>query len=102
MTVVDLDATIVFASSFYYYSFSTYKSVIFFFPNLSTFDYTYSVLVIDPLPFYSSSFDSQDYIAALDTAVSLLPEAFLRLLLVRLDGAGYSYELLEHIAAGIF
>ena len=43
---------------------------------------------------------AQDNIAALDTAVSRLPGAFRRRLLVRLDGAGFSRELLEHIAAG--
>jgi hypothetical protein len=56
--------------------------------------------VIDPRPGNATSNCAEDNIAALDLAVSRLPAAFQRRILVRLDGAGYSCELLEHIAAG--
>ena len=56
--------------------------------------------MIDPRPGNAASNDAQDNIAALDTAVARLPGAFRCRLLVRLDGAGFSHELLEHIAAG--
>ena len=42
----------------------------------------------------------RDNIALLDLAVSRLPGRYRRRLLVRLDGAGFSHQLLEHIAAG--
>ncbi len=79
---------------------ATYKGGIGFCPNLAICDNTDDVLVIDPRPGNAAANDAQDNIAALDTAVSRLPGAFRRRLLVRLDGAGFSHELLEHIAAG--
>ena len=100
VTVVDLDATIVFAASAKDNAVATYKGGTGFCPNLATCDNTDDVLVIDPRPGNAASNDAQDNIATLDTAVSRLPAAFRHRLLVRLDGAGFSHELLEHIAAG--
>ena len=100
VTVVDLDATIVFASSGKDKAVATYKGGIGFCPNLATCDNTDETLVIDPRPGNATSNCAEDNIAALDTAVSRLPAAFRRRILVRLDGAGFSHELLEHIAAG--
>jgi Transposase DDE domain group 1 len=100
VTVVDLDATIVFAASGKDKAVATYKGGIGFCPNLATCDNTDDVLVIDPRPGNAAANDAADNIAALDAAVSRLPGAFRRRLLVRLDGAGFSRELLEHIAAG--
>ena len=100
VTVAGLDATIVFAASGKDNAVATYKGGIGFCPNLATCDNTGDVLVIDPRPGNATSNDAEDNIAALDTAVSRLPGAFRRRLLVRLDGAGFSHELLEHIAAG--
>jgi hypothetical protein len=100
VTVVDLDATIVFSASAKDNAVATYKGGIGFCPNLVTCDNTDDVLLIDPRPGNAASNDAQDNIAALDTAVSRLPGPFRRRLLVRLDGAGFSHDLLEHIAAG--
>ena len=100
VTVVDLDATIVFAASGKDKAVATYKGGIGFCPNLATCDNTDETLVIDPRPGNATSNCAEDNIAALDLAVSRLPAAFRRRILVRLDGAGYSRELLEHIAAG--
>jgi hypothetical protein len=100
VTVMDLDATIVFAASGKDKAVATYKGGIGFCPNLATCDNTDDALVIDPRPGNATSNCAQDNIAVLDTAVSRLPAAFRRRLLVRLDGAGFSHELLEHIAAG--
>ncbi len=100
VTVVDLDATIVFSASEKDNAVATYKGGIGFCPNLATCDNTDDILVIDPRPGNAASNDAQGNIAALDTAVSRLPGPFRRRLLVRLDGAGFSHELLEHIAAG--
>lgn len=87
MTVVDLDATIVFASSGKDKAVATYKGGIGFCPNLATCDNTDETLVIDPRPGNATSNCAEDNIAALDTAVSRLPAAFRRRILVRLDGA---------------
>ena len=100
VTVVDLDATIVFAASGKDKAVATYKGGIGFCPNLAVRATTDDILVIDPRPGNAPSNCAEDNIAALDTAVSRLPGALQRRLLVRLDGAGFSHELLEHIAAG--
>ena len=58
------------------------------------------MLVIDPRPGGATSNCAGDNIALLDLAVSRLPGRYRRRVLVRLDGAGFSHALLEHIAAG--
>ncbi len=58
------------------------------------------MLAIDPRPGGATSNCATDNIALLDLAVSRLPDRYRRRLLVRLDGAGFSHQLLEHIAAG--
>jgi hypothetical protein len=98
--LVDLDASIVFAASDKENAAPTYKGGIGFCPNLATCDNTDDVLVIDPRPGNATSNDAADNIAVLDRAVARIPGRYRRRMLVRLDGAGYSHELLEHIAAG--
>jgi Transposase DDE domain group 1 len=100
VTVVDLDATIVFAAGGKDHAVATCKGGIGLCPNLATCDNTDDVLVTGPRPGNAAANDAQDNIAALETAVSRLPGAFRRRLLVRLDGAGFSHELPGHIAAG--
>ncbi|TFV57749.1 IS1380 family transposase [Geodermatophilus sp. DF01-2] len=100
ITVVDLDASIVFAASEKENAAVTYKGGIGFCPNLACCDNTDDVLAIDPRPGNATANCAQDNIALLDLAVSRLPGRFRHRLLVRLDGAGFSHELIEHIAAG--
>jgi hypothetical protein len=100
VTVVDLDVTIVFAASEKENAQATYKGGVGFAPNLATCDNTDDVLVVDPRPGGATSNCAADNIAALDLAVSRLPGPFRHRLLVRLDGAGFSHDLLEHIASG--
>ncbi|MGH3834011.1 MAG: IS1380 family transposase [Pseudonocardiaceae bacterium] len=100
VTVVDLDASIVHARSEKENATPTYKGGIGFCPNLATCDNTDDALVIDPRPGNATSNCAADNIALLDQAVSRLPGQFRHRLLVRLDGAGFSHELLEHIATG--
>ena len=100
VTVVDLDASIVFAASDKENAQPTYKGGIGFCPNLATCDNTDDMLAIDPRPGGATSNCAADNIALLDLAVSRLPGRYRRRMLVRLDGAGFSHELLEHIAAG--
>jgi hypothetical protein len=100
ITVVDLDASIVFAASDKENAVPTYKGGIGFCPNLASCDNTDDVLVIDPRPGNATSNDAADNIALLDRAVARIPGRYRRRMLVRLDGAGFSRELLEHIAAG--
>ncbi len=100
VTVVDLDASIVFAASEKENAQPTYKGGIGFCPNLATCDNTDDMLAIDPRPGGATSNCAADNIALLDTAVSRLPGRYRRRVLVRLDGAGFSHDLLAHIAAG--
>ncbi len=100
ITVVDLDASIVFASSEKENARATYKGGIGFCPNLATCDNTDDVLAIDPRPGNATSNCATDNIALLDLATSRLPGRYRRRMLVRLDGARFSHDLLEHIAAG--
>lgn len=100
ITVLDLDASIVFAASDKEKAAPTYKGGTGFCPNLATCDNTDDVLAIDPRPGNATSNCAADNIALLDLAVSRLPGRYRHRLLVRLDGAGFSHELLEHIASG--
>jgi hypothetical protein len=100
ITVIDLDASIVLAGSDKENAKATYKGGTGFCPNLATCDNTDDMLAIDPRPGNSTSNCAHDNIALLDLAVSRLPGSFRHNVLVRLDGAGFSHELLEHIAAG--
>jgi Transposase DDE domain group 1 len=100
ITVVDLDASIVFAASEKENAQPTYKGGIGFCPNLATCDNTGDMLAIDPRPGGATSNCAADNIALLDLAVCRLPGPYRRRVLIRLDGAGFSHDLLEHIAAG--
>jgi DDE family transposase len=100
ITVMDLDASIVFAASEKENAVPTYKGGIGFCPNLASCDNTDDVLAIDPRPGNATSNDAADNTALLDQAVARIPGRYRRRMLVRLDGAGFSHELLEHIAAG--
>ena len=100
ITVVDLDASIVFAASEKENAQPTYKGGTGFCPNLATCDNTGDMLAIDPRPGGATSNCAADNIALLDLAVSRLPGPYRRRMLIRLDGAGFSHALLEHIASG--
>jgi hypothetical protein len=100
VTVIDLDASIVLAGSEKENAKATYKGGTGFCPNLAACDNTGDMLAIGPRPGNSASNCAADNIALLDLAVSRLPGTFRHNVLVRLDGAGFSHELLEHIAAG--
>ena len=99
ITVVDLDASIVFAASEKENAQPTYKGGIGFCPNLATCDNTGDMLAIDPRPGGATPNCAADNIALLDLAVCRLPGPYRRRVLIRLDGAGFSHDLLEHIAA---
>ena len=73
ITVVDLDASIVFAASDKENAAPTYKGGIGFCPNLASCDNTDDLLAIDPRPGNATSNDAADNIALLDRAVARLP-----------------------------
>ena len=95
MTVIDLDATIVFAASGERQRGGHVQGRHRLLPEPGDLDNTHETLVIDPRPGNATSNCATDNIAALDTAVSRLPAAFRRRILVRPDGAGFSRELLS-------
>lgn len=100
ITVVDLDASLVFSASDKENAKATYKGGIGFCPNLATCDNTDDVLAIDPRPGNATSNCAADNIALLEEAISPLPGSYRHNVLVRLDGARFSHDLLEHIASG--
>jgi hypothetical protein len=67
---------------------------------LATCDNTDDMPAIDPRPGGATSNCAKDNIALLERAGSQLPGHYRRRVLVRLDGAGFSHDPLEHIAAG--
>jgi hypothetical protein len=79
---------------------ATDKGGVGFCPNLATCDNTDDMLAIDPRPGNATSHCAADNIALLDVAVSRIPGCYRHNVLVRLDGAGFSHDLLEHIASG--
>ena len=100
-TVIDLDASVVLsASDTKENAKPTYKGGVGFVPNLATCDNVDDILVIDPRPGNATSNDAADNIAALTAAIAAIPGSYRRNVLVRLDGAGFSHKLLEHIATG--
>lgn len=81
----------------------TYKGGVGFVPNLAVYDNVDDVLAIDPRLGNATSNDADDDIAALTAAIAAIaaiPGTCRRTVLVRLDGAGFSHKLLEHIASG--
>jgi hypothetical protein len=76
VTVVDLDASIVFAASDKENAQPTYQGGIGCCPNLATCDNTDDILAIDPRPGGATSNCAKDNIALLDLAVSRLPSRF--------------------------
>src|SRR3954447_4879027 len=68
--------------------------------NMASCDNVDDVLVIDPRPGNATSNDAADNIAALTAAIAAIPGSYRRKVLVRLDGAGFSHKLLEHITTG--
>jgi hypothetical protein len=100
-TVIDLDASVVtVASDQKENAKPTYKGGVGFVPNLAVCDNVDDVLLIDPRPGNATSNDAADNIAALNAAIAAIPGTYRRKVLVRLDGAGFSHKLLEHIASG--
>jgi hypothetical protein len=78
VTVVDLDASIVFAASDKENAQPTYKGGVGFCPNLATCDNADDVLAIDPRPGGATSNCAKDNITLLNLAVSRLPGRYRR------------------------
>lgn len=98
-TVIDLDASVVkVASDRKENAKPTHKGGVGYVPNLAVCDNVDDVLVIDPRPGNATSNDAADNISLLTAAVAAIPGTYRRKVLVRLDGAGFSHKLLEHIA----
>src|SRR4051794_12309627 len=101
ITVIDLDASVVqVASDQKENAKPTYKGGVGFVPNLATCDNVDDLLMIDPRPGNATSNDAADNIAVLTAAIAAIPGSYRRRGLGRLDGAGFSHKLLEHIATG--
>lgn len=99
--IVDLDATLVTAHSEKQNAGPTYKKGFGFSPMCAFLDHgehgTGEVLTLDLRPGHASPFNSADHIAALDAALTQLPEGERGQVLVRTDAGGGSKAFLHHI-----
>ena len=93
MTVVDLDASVVFTASDKENAAATYKGGTGFCPNLAICDNVGDVLGIDPRPGNATSNCAADNIKLLEAAVTALPGRYRHRMLVRVDGAGATHGL---------
>jgi Transposase DDE domain group 1 len=97
VTVPGIDATVVFAGSDKHNAAPTYKGGTGFHPNLVTCDNVDDVLVIDPRPGNAGSNTAADNIAALERAVQRIPGRYRHNVLIRIDGAGATHDLMRYV-----
>jgi hypothetical protein len=97
VTVVDLDASVVFAASDKENSAPTCKGGTGFCPNLATCDNVGDLLAIDPRPGNATSNCAADNIKLLEAAAAALPGRYRHRMLVRVDGAGATHDLVAYI-----
>jgi Transposase DDE domain group 1 len=97
VTVVDLDASVVFAASDKQNAAPAYKGGTGFCPNLATCDNVGDLLGIDPRPGNATANCAVGNIRLLDLAVAALPGRYRHRMLVRVDGAGATHDLVAYI-----
>jgi hypothetical protein len=96
-TVIDMDATLVTAHSKKEKAAPTYKSGFGFHPLGSWCANTGESLEMELRPGNAGSNTAADHISVLSAAIAQVPPSRRRKILVRLDGAGASHELIEHM-----
>jgi Transposase DDE domain group 1 len=99
VVVLDADATLVTAHSEKDQARATFKSGYGFHPLGVWCDNTHEMLAITLRPGNAGSNHAGDHIEVLTRAVAQLPAKYRRHLLIRLDGAGATHELLDWLTA---
>jgi hypothetical protein len=95
--VIDLDATIITASSKKQGAAGTYKGSYGFHPLAAWCANTFEALAMMLRPGNAGSNTVADHIAVIAEALAQLPRAHRGKILIRLDGAGASHGLIEHL-----
>ncbi len=97
--VIDIDATLVTAHSEKEGAAGNFKGGWGFHPILAFLDNTNEALAAILRPGNAGSNTAADHVAVLDLALAQLPDAHrAKPILVRVDGAGFSHALLDHLA----
>ncbi len=98
--VIDIDATLVTAHSDKQGAAGNFKGGFGFHPIGAWLDNTGEALAAVLRPGNSGSNTAVDHVAVLDLALAQLPDAHrCKPILVRVDGAGFSHALIDHLAA---
>lgn len=96
-TVIDMDATVITCSSRKERAAGTYKGTWGFHPLAAWCANTCECLAMMLRPGNAGSNTASEHIAVLGDALAQLPRGYRRRILVRLDGAGASHALIEHL-----
>lgn len=97
--VVDIDATLITAHSDKQGAAATFKRGFGFHPLGAWCQNTTESLAMALRPGNAGANTAADHIAVLDQAIAQVPARFRRRLLIRIDGAGASHELMKHMIA---
>jgi hypothetical protein len=96
-TVIDMDATVITCSSRKERAAGTYKGTWGFHPLAAWCANTFECLAMMLRPGNAGSNTASEHIAVLGDALAGLPRAYRSRILIRLDGAGASHALIEHL-----
>ena len=96
-TVIDMDATVITCSSRKERAAGTYKGTWGFHPLAAWCANTFECLAMMLRPGNAGSNTASEHIAVLGDALAQLPRGYRRRILIRLDGAGASHALIEHL-----
>jgi len=96
-TVIDMDATVITCSSRKERAAGTYKGTWGFHPLAAWCANTCECLAMMLRPGNAGSNTASEHIAVLGDALTQLPRGYRRKILIRLDGAGASHALIEHL-----
>lgn len=96
-TVIDMDATVITCSSRKEQAAGTYKGTWGFHPLAAWCANTFECLAMMLRPGNAGSNTASEHVTVLADALAQLPRAYRRKVLIRLDGAGASHALIEHL-----
>lgn len=96
-TVIDMDATVITCSSRKEQAAGTYKGTWGFHPLAAWCANSFECLAMMLRPGNAGSNTASEHVTVLADALAQLPRAYRRKVLIRLDGAGASHALIEHL-----
>ena len=96
-TVIDLDATVITASSKKQGAAGTYKGSYGFHPLAAWCANTFETLAMTLRPGNAGSNTASDHREVIAAAFAQVPRGYRRKILIRIDGAGASHALIEHL-----